>query len=278
MSGDTDCTAWRDLEGEARAEAGGKLPTADGWRRIAQAVETARKQLGGKDVRSHAISFDPEKWQPYASALPEQALHTKCISRGDVFKIATEPASAENNWRLFVSSYIWGHGSNGYGRARIEQIIRTTPPQQLSAVIASARARLADCGPLSAYAYLRGAGSACTVPHWGPAFFTKLLYIADTPSAAGSALILDNLTATAVADISGLPHLVNKRGGSGRWTKYRYGVYLAWMNLVAAELGVSPDLLEYALFEEERRRRDSVRADTVHATRPRVSIQTAAEP
>ena len=49
---------------------------------------------------------------------------------------------------------------------------------------------------------------------------------------------------------------MNKRGGSGRWTEYRYGVYLAWMNLVAAELGVSPDLLEYALFEEERQRRE----------------------
>jgi hypothetical protein len=72
--------------------------------------------------------------------------------------------------------------------------------------------------------------------------------------------------------------LVNKRGGSGRWTAYRYGVYQAWMNLVAVELDVSPDFLEYALFEEERRRRDSVRADTVHATRPRASIQTAAEP
>ena len=212
-------------------------------------------QLAGDDVRSHAISFDPEKWQPYARALPEQALRTGCISRGDVFEIAAEPVSAEVNWRLFCSSYVWGQGSNGYGRARVERIIRTTTPEQLSAVIASARARLAACGPLSAYAYLRGAGSACTVPHWGPAFFTKLLYFADTPSAPGSALILDNLTATAVADISGLPHLVNKRGGSGRWTEYRYGVYLAWMNLVAAKLDVSPDFLEYALFEEERRRR-----------------------
>jgi hypothetical protein len=255
MSGDTDCTAWRDLEDDAQAEAAESRPSADGWARIARAVEAVRAQLGGEDARSHTISFDPEKWQPYASALPEQALRTKCISRGDVFEIAAQPASAEGNWRLFCSSYIWGHGPNGYGRTRIERIIRTTPPQQLSAVIASARACLAACGPLSAYASLRGTGSACTAPHWGPAFFTKLLYFVDAPSAAGSALILDNLTATAVADISGLPHLVNKRGGSGRWTGYRYGVYLAWMNLVAAELHVSPDFLEYALFEEGRRRR-----------------------
>jgi hypothetical protein len=48
---------------------------------------------------------------------------------------------------------------------------------------------------------------------------------------------------------------VNRRGGSRRWTGYRYGVYLAWMNQVAVEQGVSPDFLEYALFEDERRRR-----------------------
>ena len=236
------------------AEAADKLPIAEGWHHIAQAIETARAQLGSEDVRSHTISFDPEKWQPYARALPEQALRTKCISRGDVFEIAAEPVSAEGNWRLFCSSYIWGQGSNGYGRARIERIIRTTPPQQLFAIIASARACLADCGPISAYASLRGTGSACTVPRWGPAFFTKLLYFADTSSAAGSALVLDNLTARVVANVSGLPHLVDRRGRSGRWTAYRYGVYLAWMTRVSAKLDVSPDLLEYALFTEGRRR------------------------
>lgn len=255
MSGDIDCAAWRNLEDEARAEAAERLPTAEGWHQIAQAIETARAQFGGSDVRSHTVIFDPEQWQPYARALPGQALRTKCISRGDVFEIAAEPASAEGSWRLFCSSYIWGQGSNGYGRARIERIIRTTPPQQLSAIIASARTHLAACGPLSAYASLRGTDSACTVPHWGPAFFTKLLHFADTPSAADSAVILDNLTARVVADVSGLPHLVDRRGRSERWTAYRYGVYLAWMTLVSAKLDVSPDLLEYALFAEGRRQR-----------------------
>jgi hypothetical protein len=205
--------------------------------------------------RTPSVSIQRGKWQPYVSALPEQALRTRNISRGDVFEIAAEPASAGGNWRLFCSSYIWGQGSNGYGRVRIERIIRTTPCEQLSAIIASARARLAECGPLSAYAYLRGGGSACTVPRWGPAFFTKLLYFAETPSTPGSALILDNLTAHVVAGIGGLPHLVDERGRSGRWTEYRYGVYLAWMTLVSDTLQVAPDFLEYALFTEGRRQR-----------------------
>jgi hypothetical protein len=253
MSGDSDCTEWRNLEDKACAEAAGHLPTADGRDRIAQAVEAARRQRGGDDVRSHAISFNPAQWQPYAGALPEQALRARSISRGDVFEIAAEPDDADGHWRLFCASNIWGRPSNGFGTTRFERIIRETPHEQLSTVIAEARGRLAACGPLSAYAYLRGTGSACTVPHWGPAFFTKLLYFAHTGSAPGSALILDNLMATAVAAISGLPNFVNRRGGSRRWTKYRYGVYLAWMNQVAVEQGVSPDFLEYALFEDERR-------------------------
>jgi hypothetical protein len=168
------------------------------------------------------------------------------------------------NWRLFLASYIWGQGTNGYGRARLERIIRQTPPAQLSVVLDEARACLTECGPIGAYAHLRGAGTACTVPHWGPAFFTKLLYFAHTGSAPGSALILDNLTATAVGATTGLPHFVNKRGGSVRWTAYRYGVYLAWMNLVAAELDVPPDFLEYVLFEEERRGREQLKPLTRH--------------
>ena len=122
-----------------------------------------------------------------------------------------------------------------------DRIIQRTPRKQLSAVIAEARRRLAACGPLSAYAYLRGTGSACTVPYWGPAFFTKLLYFADTRPAPGSALILDSRTATAVAAISKCPHFVSKRE--------RYGVYLAWMNQVAVAQEISPDFLEYALFK-----------------------------
>jgi hypothetical protein len=256
MSGDFDCATWRDLEDQARAEAAKKLPVADGWDQIAQALEAARQKLGGEDIRSHAIRFDPEQWQPYASALPEHVLQAKRISRGDVFELAGKADSTDGNWHLFLASYIWGQGTNGYGKARLERIVRQTPPAQLSVVVDEARGRLTTRGPLGAYAYLRGTGGACTVPHWGPAFFTKLLYFADTGSAPGSALILDNLAATAVGEISGLRHFVNKRGGSVRWTEYRYGVYLAWMNLAAAELDVAPDLLEYALFEGERRRRE----------------------
>jgi hypothetical protein len=112
------------------------------------------------------------------------------------------------------------------------------------------------------------------VPYWGPAFFTKLLYFADVQSASGRALILDNLTARVVADISGLPYLVDERGRSERWTEYRYGVYLTWMALVSAKLDIPLDFLEYALFAEGRRRKKR------HLSRgaPRSSIKEVDEP
>lgn len=94
-----------------------------------------------------------------------------------------------------------------------------------------------------------------TVPRWGPAFYTKLLYFASTPGVSGSALILDNQTAWMVSTITGMDHFVDQYNRSERWTAYRYGVYLAWMTEVSAQLKIQPDFLEYALFMEARRRR-----------------------
>jgi len=46
-----------------------------GHGRIAQAVELARKQLGGEDVRAHAISFNPD----YGSPTPVRCLNRSCV-------------------------------------------------------------------------------------------------------------------------------------------------------------------------------------------------------
>jgi hypothetical protein len=89
-------------------------------------------------------------------------------------------------------------------------------------------------------------------PHWGPAFFTKLLDFAD---ASRTALILDSQLAWIVHHSSGMPHLVNRYGGSECWTAFRYGAYMAWMRQVASVLEVQADFLEYALFMEAKRLR-----------------------
>jgi hypothetical protein len=255
MDDKQDCRQWRELEAQARVQAEKDLPPAEGCEQIKRALARARGKLGGEDVRVHDVPFHPGQWGLYATALPQQALDSGRISRGDAVAVAARPADADANWQLFCTSFVFGYGTYGVGPARLERILARTQSADLCAEIAEARRRLKECGPLSAYDYLRGHDMRGRIPHWGPAFFTKLLYFADTPGEAGSALILDNQTAWMVTQITGMEHLVDQRNRSGRWTAYRYGVYLAWMTMVSEQLQVRPDFLEYALFLEARRRR-----------------------
>ena len=255
MNDADDCRHWGELEVQAGARAEEDLPHAEGREQIKRALDRAREKLGGEDVQAHDVPFDPDKWGLDATALPQKALDSGRISRGDGFAVAARPADAHANWQLFCTSFVFGYGTYGVGPARLERILERTQPADLCEVIAGARRRLEKCGPLSAYDYLRGDDIRSKIPYWGPAFFTKLLGFADTPGETGSALILDNQTAWMVTQISGMEHLIDERNRSERWTAYRYGVYLAWMTTVSGQLQVRPDFLEYALFLEAKRRR-----------------------
>lgn len=251
MSGEGDCAHWRDLEDQARGEAAKYPLDAEGRRRVEEAVVQARRVLGGNDVRSHAVCFDPAKWQLDREPVPDRLMSAGQISRGDLFDLAARvPGSA--TWPLFCCTYIWGQGRNGYGRVRFDRITSVTPREYIVNAVEESLGQQGACGPLSTYAYLRGTGRSCTVPHWGPAFFTKLLYFADAARPQG-ALILDQVLSREVADLTGMPHLVDSRGRTRRWTGYRYGVYLAWMAQTAAEFQVPADFLEYALFKPWQR-------------------------
>ena len=246
MSGEDGCTYWRDLEDQARVKAAEHPLDADGRRRVAEAIAQARQVLGGDDVRSHTVPFDPAKWQLDGDPVPDHLMAAGQISRGDLFDLAARLPGAAT-WPLFCCVYIWGQGRIGYGRTRFDRIICSTLRENIITVVEEAVARQRACGSLSAYAYLRGTGRSCTVPHWGAAFFTKLLYFADS-SQPRRALILDQVLAGEVADLSSMSKLVDSRGSARRWTEYRYGVYLAWMTQTAAAFQVTPDFLEYALF------------------------------
>ena len=242
-----DCAQWRDLEGQARDEAANYPLNAESRRRVAETIAQARYFLGDDDVRSHGVSFDPVKWQLDGDPVPDRLMSAGRISRGDLFDLAARLPGV-GTWSLFCCTYIWGQGRIGYGRARFDRITRATPRDSIVAAVEESVARLAACGPLSAYAYLQGTGRSCTVPHWGPAFFTKLLHFADAAWPQG-ALILDQVLAREVADLTSMPRLVDRHDKARRWREYRYGVYLAWMAHTAAEFQVPPDFLEYALFK-----------------------------
>ncbi len=255
MNDADDCRQWSELEAKARIQAKMDLPAAEGWEQIKRAVGKAREKLGGEDIQMHNVQFHPDKWGLDATALPQQALDCGRISRGDGLAVAARPADSDANWQLFCTSFVFGYGTYGVGPARLERIFKETLPADLCTAIAEARRRLKECGPLSAYDYLRGKDMRGKIPYWGPAFFTKFLYFADIPGETGRALILDNQTAWMVTQLSRMEHLVDQRNRSERWTAYRYGVYLAWMTTVSGQLQVRPDFLEYALFVEARRRR-----------------------
>jgi hypothetical protein len=248
-----DCSSWEELYAQAQEEAQRHLPTTTAaWDKIRQVLNRAKETLRGEDVRNHSINFDPDAWPLSDMSLPQQILGKRRVSRGDVIDVAAEPVDASTNWRLFCMSFVFGYGLSELGPARFRRIIRRTTPEQISAIVGEARQRLNTCGSLAAYDYLRYSDWRGRVPVWGPAFFTKLLYFANTSGEGLIALILDHQMARIVRRLSGIRYLVTGGRNYRRWTAYRYGVYLAWMHLVAEELDVRADFLEYALFTQGR--------------------------
>jgi hypothetical protein len=167
VSGEGDCAHWRDLEDQARDGAAQYLLDAEGRRRVGEAIGQARRVLGGDDVRSHAVGFDPARWQLEGDPVPDRLMLAGQISRGDLFDLAAGlPGSAA--WPLFCCTYIWGQGRNGYGRARFDRITSVTPREGIVDAVEESVARQGACGPLSAYAFLRERVGAARFRTGGP--------------------------------------------------------------------------------------------------------------
>jgi 8-oxoguanine DNA glycosylase-like protein len=240
---------WEQLAAQAEEKAALHPLKAEHEPGVTAAIEAARRRRGGDSVAGHPVEFNPKAWMPVHDALPAHCLDTGIITRGDVFAVAADRDAEDAMWRLFVSSYVWGHGKNGYGLSRLTRIERHTPKDQLTALIEDALKAGAD-GPMAAYYKLRGEiRDPVAAKYWGSAFFTKALYfgLRDQRSAR-PALILDEVMASHVAKLSDLPHMLDRRGKAYHWGYYRYGVYLAWMGQTAERFEVSSEFLEYSLF------------------------------
>ncbi len=121
MNDADDCRQWGELEAQTRVQAKKDLPPAESWEQIKQALAKARERLGGEDVQVHNVPFHPDMWGLAATALPQRALDSGCISRGDGFAVAARPADADTNWQLFCASFVFGYGTYGVGPARLER-------------------------------------------------------------------------------------------------------------------------------------------------------------
>lgn len=121
------CRQWGELEAQARVQAEKDLPPAEGWEQIKLALAKARGRLGGEDVQVHSVPFQPGMWGLDATALPQRALDSGSISRGDGFAVDARPADADTNWQLFCASFVFGYGTYGvFGPARLDRILRRT--------------------------------------------------------------------------------------------------------------------------------------------------------
>lgn len=211
-------------------------------------VENQRQQLVAGDPRNHRIAISPQEWD---ELLPTEFAAKRFISRGALFEVAKE-GTTEN---VFKGSFIWGTGMTGYGPNRLREIIECAGTRLTTSLEAARSAASTDL--IAGYAKLWGGYDPKRRAHaqqapwvrlhkYGPAFFTKFFYFTTT-----GALILDNVLARAVKDLTQMPYLIQPNGQSYAWTPYRYAVYLHWMNTTAKSLGVVPELLELTLFNRK---------------------------
>jgi hypothetical protein len=240
---------WEQLAAQAEEEAARFALKPEHKARVAAAIAAAQQRLGGDNVESHTVVFKPEKWKHVRDAMPAHCMASGRITRGDLFAVAADRDADRAMWRLFVASKVWGYGPWGYGPSRLAKVKRATPEAQIEVLLGKALEDGAKHGPLAAYDRLRGAHRYRGVAkHWGSAFFTKALYAGlRDQNHLRPALILDEVLATKVTELSELPHLLYRRKGYN-WGSYRYGVYLAWMGQTAERFEVSPELFEYSLF------------------------------
>lgn len=178
--------------------------------------------------------------------------HRDSISRREIFELATNG----NLTDVFAASFVWGVGRVGYGPARFRDILASTTGQLDEMLHRAADA--ASANVIRGYTSFYGGedpkrrakpNSApwTRIIGFGPAFFTKFLYFTSP-----AALILDNVLARKVTELSAMPYLVRRGGQSYDWSPYRYAVHLHWMSQAASTIGFTPEELELALFSLDR--------------------------
>lgn len=169
------------------------------------------------------------------------------ITRGQMLSVA----DGTDGWevRALLAAYVWGTGSSAFLVPRRARTFRDTPLPALHERLTTAVAVLRADGTEAAYRAL-SRGRPAAIKHLGPAFFTKLLYVADGAQVdrPGGALIMDRFVVQALNKLHGW-----SEPPSG-WTAARYSAWLdvatEQAELAARELGraVRRDEIEHAYF------------------------------
>ncbi len=226
---------------------------------VEAALAAAARRYPSQDPLDQRIPIPGDSWAQIAAHLPGALATAGAVTRRDLFALAEQVRFGEASLlALFDAVYAFGWGEKSLGLARYTAIMQATTPTGLEERLTRAWQLLATGDVFGAYSWLYGgtlhknrarpgAAGRGRVRDWGPAFFTKFLYVA-APAGGPTVLILDEKLAARVKALSGMQHLVTERGKVKDWTPHRYSVYCAWMGQTAARYEVAPDWLELALF------------------------------
>jgi len=185
------------------------------------------------------IAWPRDRW---TRALPRQRslLHglPDLLDRDAVRRVAAGAAESEAaSEAAFIATMVWGFGWVGYGPHRTSQMLALSETRaRLNAVARAVR----DDGAAAAYIRL---ASDCRIKGLGPAFGTKFVAFCQPMGARPMALIHDELVSSWLTAHGRLD--LASRG----WSPATFGAYLFQMHAWADGLDVSPETVEYLIFQ-----------------------------
>ncbi|WP_435058298.1 hypothetical protein [Streptomyces sp. bgisy060] len=210
-------------------------------------------------VLGQAIPFNPDQWVnrlpngewwPKSLADLPRAGRWPTVDRRTVFQTAELADTSEGRRDLLVAALVWGTGTMAREVARRARIFHENDPDWLDERICAAQAELDRGDPVAAYRVLNDRDAR--VKHFGPAFFSKLLYFAtaDQPVGERWPLIIDSNVALALNELSAQEWEADERSDSKK-----YSSYLELAHSWAERWGTAPDVVERKLFERGRQLR-----------------------
>jgi hypothetical protein len=149
---------------------------------------------------------------------------------------------------LLVAALVWGTGTKALSVQRRSHIFTKSEPTEIDTQLATGLDLLHKEGAVPAYFAWN---NEYRIRHLGPAFFTKVLYFAgyEAPASSFRPLILDSVVSRALKSVQWVGPEWPERG----WTTPQYEQYLSIVHDYAHAVGVRPDQIEAALFQQGKR-------------------------
>lgn len=222
-----------------RAETGGRVPAPATLRKL---VDDWAKRGG---PAQQAMPWPRDRWEAafpahkkvlraLPDALDRTAVRDACAQAG-----ASEAAAQH----ALLATLAWGYGWVGYGPHRADAMLLAPDAAKRLRAVAKISA---NEGAIAAY---RSLGRENRIKGLGPAFGTKFIAFCQPETVLPAALIHDELV-TAWLEANGRGDL-----RASTWAPRKYEAYLDQMEAWAKELRVTPETVEYLIFQDEADRR-----------------------